>query len=71
VVASTYLSVIPNLTRSASPYVVIENVIVEESQRGTGLGKQVIRARIDICECLKPIAHRKEGYLIARTTRQA
>lgn len=36
VVATTYLNVIPNLTRSASPYAVIENVVVEESLRGTG-----------------------------------
>ncbi|MFC3982758.1 MULTISPECIES: GNAT family N-acetyltransferase [Streptosporangium] len=42
VVATAYLNVIPNLTRSASPYAVIENVVVEESLRGTGLGKQVM-----------------------------
>lgn len=42
VVATTYLNVIPNLTRSASPYAVIENVVVDERLRGTGLGKQVM-----------------------------
>ena len=42
VVATTYLNVIPNITRSASPYAVIENVVVEESRRGTGLGKQIM-----------------------------
>lgn len=42
VVATTYLNVIPNLTRSASPYAVIENVVVEESLRGTGLGRRII-----------------------------
>jgi GNAT superfamily N-acetyltransferase len=42
VVATTYLNVIPNLTRSASPYAVIENVVVDETLRGTGLGKQVM-----------------------------
>ncbi len=42
VVASTYLNVIPNLTRSAAPYAVIENVVVEEALRGTGLGKQIM-----------------------------
>jgi GNAT superfamily N-acetyltransferase len=42
VMASTYLNVIPNLSRSASPYAVIENVIVEQSRRGTGLGKQIM-----------------------------
>jgi GNAT superfamily N-acetyltransferase len=42
VAATTYLNVIPNLTRSASPYAVIENVVVEETLRGTGLGKQIM-----------------------------
>lgn len=42
VVATTYLNVIPNLTRSARPYAVVGNVVVEESLRGTGLGKQVM-----------------------------
>ncbi|MDG4758156.1 GNAT family N-acetyltransferase [Micromonospora sp. WMMD710] len=42
VVATTYLNVIPNLTRSASPYAVIENVVVDESRRGTGLGRQIM-----------------------------
>ena len=42
VVATTYLNVIPNLTRSASPYAVIENVVVAENVRGTGLGKQIM-----------------------------
>ena len=42
VVATTYLNVIPNLTRSASPYAVIENVVVDERLRGTGLGRQVM-----------------------------
>lgn len=42
VVATAYLNIIPNLTRSASPYAVIENVVVEETLRGTGLGKQIM-----------------------------
>jgi len=42
VVATAYLNVIPNLTRSAAPYAVIENVVVEETLRGTGLGKQIM-----------------------------
>lgn len=46
VVASTYLNVIPNITRSASPYAVIENVVVEQSLRGTGLGKQIMAATL-------------------------
>src|SRR6201996_2205614 len=46
VVATTYLNVIPNLTRSASPYAVIENVVVEETLRGTGLGRQIMAATL-------------------------
>jgi GNAT superfamily N-acetyltransferase len=42
VAATTYLNVIPNLTRSASPYAVIENVVVEETLRGIGLGKHIM-----------------------------
>ncbi|MFF4989564.1 GNAT family N-acetyltransferase [Streptosporangium saharense] len=42
VVATAYLNVIPNLTRSASPYGVIENVVVEERMRGAGLGRRVM-----------------------------
>lgn len=42
VVATTYLNVIPNVTRSASPYAVIENVVVEQSLRGVGLGKEIV-----------------------------
>ena len=48
VVATTYLNVIPNLTRSASPYAVIENVIVEESLRGRGLGKEIMAATLQV-----------------------
>jgi GNAT superfamily N-acetyltransferase len=47
VVATTYLNVIPNLTRSASPYAVIENVVVEERLRGTGLGKQIMGSTLE------------------------
>ena len=46
VVATTYLSVIPNLTRSASPYAVIENVVVDAALRGTGLGKRIMAATL-------------------------
>ncbi|MEV4755591.1 GNAT family N-acetyltransferase [Micromonospora sp. NPDC049559] len=42
IVATTYLNVIPNITRSASPYAVIENVVVDESRRGEGLGKEIM-----------------------------
>src|ERR1700742_3146654 len=46
IVATTYLNVIPNLTRSASPYAVIENVVVEKRLRGAGLGRQIMAATL-------------------------
>jgi GNAT superfamily N-acetyltransferase len=39
--------VIPNITRDAAPYAVIENVVVDERLRGTGLGKEIMRATLD------------------------
>lgn len=48
VVATTYLNVIPNITRSASPYAVIENVVVDEALRGTGLGTQIMLATLEL-----------------------
>jgi GNAT superfamily N-acetyltransferase len=42
VVATCYLNVIPNLTRGGASYAVIENVIVDASRRGTGLGQAVV-----------------------------
>lgn len=48
VVATTYLNVIANLTRSAAPYAVIENVVVEQELRGFGLGKQIMAATLQL-----------------------
>ncbi|GAA1888164.1 GNAT family N-acetyltransferase [Asanoa iriomotensis] len=42
VVATTYLNVIPNLTRGAAPYAVVENVVVDSARRGTGLGRRIM-----------------------------
>lgn len=41
--ASCYLNLIPNITRSASPYAIIENVITDESRRAQGIGKRLIQ----------------------------
>lgn len=46
-VASCYLNVIPNITRSASPYAVIENVITEQTRRQMGYGRQIISQTLD------------------------
>ena len=48
VAATAYLNIVPNLTRGASPYAVIENVVVDESLRGIGLGKQLMAATLDV-----------------------
>jgi GNAT superfamily N-acetyltransferase len=47
-VASCTLSVIPNLTRSARPYGVIENVVTHSEHRRTGLGRAVLAAALDL-----------------------
>lgn len=46
VLATAYLNVIANLTRGARPYAVIENVVVDEAHRGTGLGQQLMAATL-------------------------
>lgn len=45
--ATCYLNLIPNMTRRASPYGIIENVVTEESLRGTGLGKIIVRHALE------------------------
>jgi len=40
--ATCYLNFIPNITRQASPYCVIENVVTESRLRNQGLGKKII-----------------------------
>ncbi|WP_405058772.1 GNAT family N-acetyltransferase [Kribbella sp. NBC_01505] len=42
VIASTYLNLMPNLSRGAAPYGVVENVIVDSARRGTGIGKAIM-----------------------------
>lgn len=47
VVGTTYLNVIPNMTRSARPYAVIENVVIDERLRGQGFGRQLMDATLE------------------------
>ena len=47
VVATCYLNVIPNLTRGGASYAVIENVVVDASLRGTGVGRQAMRFALE------------------------
>ncbi|MEM7171908.1 MAG: GNAT family N-acetyltransferase [Pseudomonadota bacterium] len=46
--ASCYLNIIPNLSRGAAPYGVIENVITCQSSRRRGYGKAVMTHAIEV-----------------------
>ena len=46
--ASCYLNVIPNITRAAAPYAIIENVITRKARRNTGLGKAMIGHALNV-----------------------
>ncbi len=45
-VATCTLIVVPNLTRSARPYALIENVVTDAARRTQGLGRAVIEAAL-------------------------
>ena len=47
-VSSCTLAIIPNLTREARPYGVIENVVTHPSHRRIGLGHAVLQAALGI-----------------------
>ena len=46
-VGSAYANIVPNLTRSASPYAVIENVITTTELQNQGIGKQLMSYTLD------------------------
>lgn len=46
-VASCTLAIVPNLSRGARPYGVIENVVTDEGHRRAGLGRAVLEAALD------------------------
>jgi GNAT superfamily N-acetyltransferase len=55
-VSSCTLAIIPNLSRGARPYGVIENVVTHADYRGAGLGRAILRAALDIAwqaDCYK------------------
>lgn len=45
--ASCTLAVVPNITRDARPYALIENVVTHAGHRRRGLGQLVLRAALD------------------------
>lgn len=68
-VASCVLVVIPNMTRSARPYGLIENVVTHPDYRRRGLGKAVLQKAVEIAGvkgCYKVMlmtGRREEGTL--------
>lgn len=46
-VASCTLAIVPNLSRGARPYGVIENVITDSAHRRQGLGRAVLQVALD------------------------
>ena len=46
-VATATLQIVPNLTRAARPYALIENVVTMENRRGRGYGRAVVRHAVE------------------------
>jgi GNAT superfamily N-acetyltransferase len=48
VVGTVYLNVVPNLTRDASPYAIVENVVVARHARRRGVGRAIVRFALEL-----------------------
>ncbi|MBI2980084.1 MAG: GNAT family N-acetyltransferase [Chloroflexi bacterium] len=47
VISTCYLNIVPNITRNASPYGIIENVVTDSAFRKQGYGKKLIHFTLD------------------------
>ena len=47
IVGTLVLLIIPNITHQGRPYATVENVVVEERERGAGYGRQLMRYAIE------------------------
>ena len=45
-IACTYINIVPNISRSASPYAVIENVVTHKERQNQGIGKALMAATL-------------------------
>ncbi|MCH7698241.1 MAG: GNAT family N-acetyltransferase [Chloroflexi bacterium] len=47
IVGTLVLLIIPNITHQGRPYATVENVVVEERERGAGYGRQLLTYALD------------------------
>ena len=73
VAGTCYLNVIPNLTRGAKPYAILENVVVTREFRGRGIGREMLGwalKRAWECGCYKVMlqtgSHRESTHRFYR-----
>ncbi|MBI2765345.1 MAG: GNAT family N-acetyltransferase [Chloroflexi bacterium] len=48
VVGTVTVVIVPNLTHNATPWAQLENMVVDETRRGKGVGQQLLRAAVDL-----------------------